>query len=97
MHRDLGQFNLALTCFKQAIELNPKYFDAWFNLGVTQQNLEQLDDAQNSYLQAIAINPNADIPLQALGTLLCNIPDKNDVASYCLHRAFELNPNNADT
>jgi tetratricopeptide (TPR) repeat protein len=56
-----------------------------------------MDEAQNSYLKAIALNPNADVPLHALGTLLYNMPDKNDVASYCLHRAFELNPNNPDT
>ncbi|WP_347988747.1 tetratricopeptide repeat protein [Methylomonas sp. AM2-LC] len=97
IHRDLGQLNQALSCFQKALEINPNYFDAWFNLGVTQQNLELMDEAQNSYLKAIALNPNAEMPLQALGSLLSNVDGKNDVATYCLNRAFELNPNNADT
>ena len=97
LHRDIGQLNAAAACFQQALSLAPNYFEAWFNLGLTQQSLEQLDQAQASCFQALSINPNSDKVLTTLGALLSGVGGKDDVATYCLQRALELNPNNPDT
>ncbi len=42
-------------------ELQPENADVHFNLGNTQLNLGQLEDAKNSYLLALKINPNLEI------------------------------------
>ncbi len=97
LHRDIGRLNAAAACFQQALSLDPQYFEAWFNLALTQQSLEQLDQAQASCLQALSINPNSDKVLTTLGALLNGVGGKDDVATYCLQRALEINPNNADT
>jgi tetratricopeptide (TPR) repeat protein len=96
VHRERGRLNQAILSFRRALELDSNYFDAWFNLGLTQQNLEQLDEAQASFLQALTINPNSDMALNALGVVLSTLGGKDDVAIYCLQRAIEINPNNAD-
>jgi len=40
-----GDFNAAIQCYKQAIELDPKYISAWNNLGYSYFKLGKKDDA----------------------------------------------------
>ncbi len=47
--------NDAIAQYKQAVKLNPRYTEAWFDLGVAQYNHNNFDEAINAYKQAITL------------------------------------------
>lgn len=47
--------NDAIAQYKQAVKLNPRYTEAWFDLGVAQYNHNNYDEAINAYKQAITL------------------------------------------
>ena len=55
---NLGKWNKSVRCFSKAIELNPKYADAYYNLGIAFDSLEKLREAVNSYSKAIELKPD---------------------------------------
>lgn len=52
----LGQHKEALTCFEQAIKLNPKDHTAWHRKGIELNALERYNDALRSFQTAIEID-----------------------------------------
>ncbi len=54
-YRTLGRIEEAETQFQLAIQLNPQYMSAVFNLGLTQQQLSRWDDAIESYRQVNSV------------------------------------------
>jgi tetratricopeptide (TPR) repeat protein len=57
-HHQAGRFAEAIAAFSQVIALDPKIFQAHYNLGNALKDNGQLDDAVAAYRRAIAINPN---------------------------------------
>ena len=55
--KSLSQFENAYNQFKKAIELNGSYSQAFYNLGLVCEILNQNDEAIKAYKNAIAINP----------------------------------------
>ena len=55
---NLGQFEEAATCFKQAIELDPNYIDAYYNLGSILEYLQQDEAALAVFKQIIVRKPD---------------------------------------
>lgn len=47
--------NDAIVQYKQAVKLNPRYTEAWFDLGVAQYNHNNYDEAIIAYKQAITL------------------------------------------
>jgi tetratricopeptide (TPR) repeat protein len=67
--RQLNDHDTALREVKAALDLNPKYADAWAELGLVQMRLEQYAEAQTSLDRALAIDPEnhaAHVNLTAL-------------------------------
>jgi len=56
-HRDRAEE--AIVHYERALELKPDYARALVNLGVAQQSIGRLDEAQASYRAALALGPNA--------------------------------------
>ncbi len=54
----LGQFEESATCFKKAIELDPNYIDAYYNLGSILEYLKQDDAALAVFKQIILRKPD---------------------------------------
>ena len=54
----LGQFEQAADCFKQAVELDPNYIDAYYNLGSILEYLKQEDAALAVFKQIILRKPD---------------------------------------
>lgn len=54
----LGQFEEAASCFKQAIELDPNYIDAYYNLGSILEYLKQDEAALAVFKQIILRKPD---------------------------------------
>jgi tetratricopeptide (TPR) repeat protein len=54
----LGQYEEAASCFKQAVELDPNYIDAYYNLGSILEYLKQDDAALAVFKQIILRKPD---------------------------------------
>lgn len=52
-----NRLDSAERAFLQAIELNPEYERAWYNLGVLRRQQDEIDAAESAYRQAVQINP----------------------------------------
>lgn len=54
-----GKFQAAATMLKPVVQAAPKYFQAWYNLGVCEQQLGHLPEAEAAFRQAVEIDGNA--------------------------------------
>lgn len=64
-----GRLETAIGHYRRALERDPRYFQALFNLALAQQQLAQLGDARKSYEQALALEPDSAPTLCNLGWL----------------------------
>ncbi len=100
-HNNMGDYygrhknlEMALKEFQKAIELNPKYADAFHNLANTYLDMGKTDLAIENYKKAFELNPNLWQSAQNLGIIYFQEKDFNQAASY-LEKAVELNPDDA--
>lgn len=56
--RQEGHLSDAISIFKQAITLNPHYAKSYSNIGIGLTEAETFEDALNSYVKALQIDPN---------------------------------------
>ena len=91
---DAGAFDAALDPLKHAVQLDPKSFEAWHNLGVTYFRLQRYADAREALEQAVALRPEFYGSVVLLGATLYMLGD-DDAALPVLEHAHRLNP--ADT
>lgn len=54
----IGQYNEAITCFRNAIRLDPSYIDAYYNLGSVLEYMQQYDAALTVFKQIIVRKPD---------------------------------------
>ena len=57
-YKEIGQLEIAVTCFEKAVAINPNFADAHFNLGLSLQELNQLEAAVKSYEMTLAVHSN---------------------------------------
>jgi tetratricopeptide (TPR) repeat protein len=55
---EAARFEEALAAYSRAVEIYPKYWDAWSGKGRCEMELGRLEEAAASYAQAIRINPS---------------------------------------
>ena len=60
IYHDLGRFNEAQTCYRQALRLNPLYADAHFYLAVTFEKMGQSRDARPHWRSYQDLAPNGE-------------------------------------
>ena len=63
MQNNLKQYNEAIKDYNQAIELDPKHANAYYNRGIAKALLKQYDEAIKDYNQAIELNPSMRMPI----------------------------------
>jgi tetratricopeptide (TPR) repeat protein len=56
-----GDYHNAIKLYRKAIELDPKYTDAYDNCGISYRRIGNLDSAAYFYKESIKINPKAAI------------------------------------
>lgn len=56
-----GDYHKAISYYRKAIQLDPKYTDAYDNCGIAYRRLGNLDSAAYFYKESIKINPKAMI------------------------------------
>lgn len=92
IHFLMQEFEVARTCFSEAIALNDRLALAYYGLGSVEQALKSDPSRiRELYLKAIEINPSIPEIQQALGNLLA--ADANPDALSHFSAAAQLNPN----
>jgi tetratricopeptide (TPR) repeat protein len=80
-----GRLADARQYFEKAVEIYPKYANAWFQLGVVLQNLAQKESARTAYIQATTIDPKFLPPYLSLASLAYEAEDWTQVLSLTNH------------
>ena len=89
---ELKEYDNAILYFQKAIELDPKYSEAYYNLGTTYTNKGNLDKAIQCYKKAIELNPQISIVYNNMGVAYEEKGD-NEKAIKCYEKAIEIDPN----
>jgi tetratricopeptide (TPR) repeat protein len=76
------QFARALERFRQAVEMDPSFADAWNNLGITLAELGHKDDALDAFHRALEENPKHGSAHYNLADLLDEIGRNKAAAAH---------------
>ena len=88
-----GDIDAAIDSYRIAIEINPKYSEAYNNLGLAYRLKGDLEGAIAAFYKAIEATPNRAEPYSSLGLAFLN-QGRNADAIKVLSRAIELDPRN---
>lgn len=95
LHQD-KQLLQAVGAYSKALELNPKFTEAFENLAEAQTELKLFDDALLSIRAAIALKPNRAISHTRLARILDRLGQHKEAIEVATH-ALKLNTKNATT
>ena len=93
--KEREQFEQALQRFHQAVEFDPTYAGAWLNLGMCQQRLGQIADAEASFKHAIEREPNDSQAYSLLGTMYLE-SEQWSKAREILEQGLRVNQDSAE-
>ena len=108
IYTKVGYLEDALVAFERAIEINPKYADAFYGLGAIRYIQSEYESALVAYKKVIEINPrhtkahNGLGKIYALAKSYCQQAEghyqQEDYASACVafEQAIKINPEDAD-
>ena len=94
-YASLGQLDIAVQNYKQALSIKPDYAKAHYNLGITLQELGNLDDSVRSYESAIALEPENAQAYNNLAVVLRELEQLEDAEVIC-KKAIVLDPKYAE-
>ena len=92
INAELSQFEIAIEYYKKAVHIRPDYYEAFYNMGVAQQNENYLKAALKSYSEAIKIKPNYADSFNNIG-LIQHIQGYFKEAIKSFSQAIEIQPN----
>ncbi len=88
------KFSESVTSYKNAIQLQAKTPDLYFNLGIALTHTGQLDEAVTTYEKAIALNPNFFEAYGNLGTVLQGLGQLEEAIAH-YKAGLKINPQDA--
>jgi hypothetical protein len=86
-----GQTSEAIRHYREAARIQPKYSEAFNNLGVTLFGLDRVDEAIENYREAIRVGPGNEKAHNNLGRAL-EVQGRLDEAIFHYRKAVELEP-----
>lgn len=89
----LGDYPRAIDSLRQGLALQPDFVALHYNLGLTLQHLERLEDAEISYRRTLEIDPQHSAAHNNLGRIHADLGATEDAERY-YRRALELAPTN---
>jgi thioredoxin-like negative regulator of GroEL len=84
----------AMAFVREALRLNPRYAEAYFNLGVCLMNQGQFDEAAIQFAQAVAIRPDHAEAHINLGSILAGQGKMEEAVKHYLE-SIKAHPENA--
>ncbi|MDD4909832.1 MAG: tetratricopeptide repeat protein [Candidatus Omnitrophica bacterium] len=93
----LENYDLALSYYQKALELNPKFYLVYNDIGIIYEAKGDVGQAENYYRKAITIKPDYLSPYTNLACLYEKKGDINMSAKYWRQRARLGDPNDAWT
>ena len=90
-HLAAGDQQAAFRTFSRVVRLDPKRFDAWFNMGTMLRSSGQDDAAKQAFGNVIRIDPNDAEAYGSLG-MIFKEEGKLEPAEKCFRAALRLNP-----
>lgn len=89
----LGQTTGAIADLEKVLSLNPKHYEANFNLGGLYFDNANFDKALNHYQKAVELNPKSDNGFYRLAATYQKMGMKSVALQNC-QKSLQLNPNN---
>ena len=86
----------AIQAYQKVIEIDPRYAEAYNNLGIIYQEAGDFDRALSTYQKAIEINPKYEKALNNLGVLLY-LKGRYEESIHAFQKALALNANNIES
>jgi len=80
-----SRFADARQYFEKAVEIYPKYTNAWFQLGAVLQNLAQKESARTAYIQATTIDTKFLPPYLSLASMAYEAENWTEVLKLTSH------------
>jgi tetratricopeptide (TPR) repeat protein len=93
--KEREQFDQALKHFQQAVEYDPTYAETWLNLGICQQMLGQIADAEASFKRSIELDPHDSPAYSSLGTMYLE-NEQRSKAREILEQGLRVNQDSAE-
>ena len=93
-HYYLHEYEDAIESYQKAIELNPEDAGAYYNMGISYDNIEAYEKAIEAYQKAIELNPEDAGVYYNMGISYDNI-EAYEKAIEAYQKAIELNPEDA--
>jgi tetratricopeptide (TPR) repeat protein len=88
-----GDYNVAVGHFRQAINRQPRSFEAQYNLAFALLGMERYNDAVNEFRKALGLNPNSADAWANIAVALLNL-NKVGEALDALTKAAAADPSN---
>ncbi len=85
----LELYDEAINAYEKAIELNPDYYKARVNLGITYRHIGDIDQAEENYKRALSIEPDYAELHASIGALYI-FKAEPELAIESLERSIEL-------
>ena len=57
----IEELDKALSCYRSAVRVDPRHYNAWYGIGLTYYKQERYQLAEIYYRKALAINPQSPI------------------------------------
>ena len=91
-----GEKEQALNFYQKAAEISPDYYDIWRQIGQTQLELNQEDEAEQSFLRGIQQEPDNAQTYNDLGQFYLDIRQDAAQAQVVLEQGLEQDPDNSE-
>lgn len=92
-HVQTEELEWGLTCFRTAIRLDPRHYNAWLGLGSIYYKQERYQLADLHFKMAYKINPHSSVVMNFVAVSLQALK-KSDEAMKLLNKAIKANPDN---
>ncbi|WP_045356369.1 trypsin-like peptidase domain-containing protein, partial [Microcystis aeruginosa] len=89
LYSDLQKYELALSDYNKAIDINPNYAGAYNNRGILYKDLQKYELALSDYNKAIDINPNFAMAYNNRGNLYSDL-QKYELALSDYNKAIDI-------
>ncbi|MEG3968792.1 tetratricopeptide repeat protein [Microcoleus sp. T2B6] len=87
-----GDLKGAIAAYKQALEIYPKFHEAWNGLGNALNGFGRYSEAKAAFEKVLEIDPKCHIPWNGLGNALINLGRYSE-AKAAFEKVLEIDPN----